>query len=141
MNGDLSCRLACNRPRQPFIDVTLDSHTVSLDAEALERLRDLDPSGSGRLVERVLGAFAASIERLEPQLAAARAKADMRTISQVAHTLKSSSASVGALALSKLCAEIEDAVRNEAFSRLDEPLDAMQAELHDVLQAVRSLRP
>ncbi len=119
--------------------MTLET-TASLDADSLQRLRDLDPSGSGRLVERVLGAFTASIERLEPQLVAARAKADMRTISHVAHTLKSSSASVGALELSKLCAEIEEGVRAEAFTRLEEPLDAMQRELHGVLRAVRSLR-
>lgn len=120
--------------------VTLDTATASLDQDALQRLRELDPSGGARLIERVLGAFATSIERLEPQLAAARAKADMRTISQVAHTLKSSSASVGALELSRLCAEIEDAVRDQAFGRIDEPLDAMQRELHGVLQAVRSMR-
>ena len=114
--------------------------TSVFDADALQRLRELDPSGSGRLVERVMGAFQTSIERLGPQLKAARAAGDLKGIQQVAHTLKSSSASVGALSLSRLCAGIETAVREQAVSGLDGPLDAMERELDTVLQAVRTFR-
>jgi HPt (histidine-containing phosphotransfer) domain-containing protein len=110
---------------------------LALDADALHRLRELDPSGSGRLLERVLRAFEQSVLRLSAQLREARGKADMQGIRHVAHTLKSSSASVGALALSRLCAEIEAGVRAEAFADLPEPLDAMEDELQLVLQAVR----
>lgn len=111
-----------------------------LDADALQRLRELDPSGNGQLLERVLRAYESSIDRLLPQLQAARARGDMQGVRHVAHTLKSSSASVGALPLAKLCGEVEAAVRDEVFAGLPEQLDRLEAELHAVLDAVRAKR-
>lgn len=107
-----------------------------LDAEALDRLRELDPTGKGRLLERVLRAFHSSASRLAQQLGEARTNGDMQGIRHVVHTLKSSSASIGALALARLCAEIETSIRAEAFATLPERLDAMDRELAAVLQVV-----
>ena len=111
-----------------------------LDEEALERLRELDPGGRNRLLERVLRAFESSIGRLGPQLAEARQRNDREGIRQVVHTLKSSSASIGALRLSRLCAEIEAAVRQEAPEGLAALLDDVDRELEVVLQAVQPMR-
>ena len=44
------------------------SERVVLDAEALRRLQELDPSGNSRLVERVLRAFTTSASDLREQL-------------------------------------------------------------------------
>jgi HPt (histidine-containing phosphotransfer) domain-containing protein len=107
-----------------------------LDADALDRLRELDPQGQSRLVERVLRAFESSASRLARQFAEARRAGDMQGIRHVVHTLKSSSASIGALALARLCAEIESAIRAETFATLAERLDALDRELAAVLQAV-----
>ena len=99
-----------------------------LDADALARLAELDPTGPGRLIERVLEAFRVSIARLRPQLDAARLSGDRDQIRRVVHTLKSSSASIGALALSQLCARIEAAIRLDQESgaaiRLDQEPEA-----------------
>ena len=111
-----------------------------LDEEALERLRELDPGGRNRLLERVLRAFESSIGRLGPQLAEARQRNDREGIRQVVHTLKSSSASIGALRLSRLCAEIEAAVRQEAPEGLAALLEDVDRELEVVLQAVHPMR-
>ena len=107
-----------------------------LDADALDRLRELDPSGTSRLMERVLRAFHSSASRLAQQFRDARTSGDMQGVRHVAHTLKSSSASIGALPLARLCAEIEASIRAEAFAALPESLDAMDRELAAVLQAV-----
>lgn len=107
-----------------------------LDAEALDRLRELDPTGKSRLLERVLRAFHSSASRLAQQFGEARKGGDMQGIRHVVHTLKSSSASVGALELARLCAEIESSIRAEAFAALPERLDAMDLELAAVLQVV-----
>lgn len=109
-----------------------------LDEGALQRLRDLDPQGQTRLLERVLGAFESSATRLSGQLCEARERDDMAGIRLVAHTLKSSSASIGALELARLCAEIEAQLRSEAYAGLPERLDAMDRELTAVLQAVEA---
>lgn len=112
---------------------------MELDAESLQRLRELDPGGENQLVARVLRAFDASARRLSLQLADARISGDVKAIRHVAHTLKSSSSSIGALDLARICAEIEASVRNEALAGLGDRLDAMDRELGAVLQAAKSL--
>ncbi|MGL1465893.1 Hpt domain-containing protein, partial [Vibrio parahaemolyticus] len=70
---------------------------------------------------------------LLPELALARAAAvpDLTVIRNVTHTLKSSSASLGALALSARCTHIEAMARDGRLDGLPEQLDAM---LHDIQQ-------
>jgi HPt (histidine-containing phosphotransfer) domain-containing protein len=114
----------------------LSAGATVLDADALERLRELDPHGKSHLLERVLRAFESSASRLATQFGEARASGDMQGIRHVVHTLKSSSASIGAVALARLCAEIESSIRAEAFAALPDRLDAMDRELAAVLQAV-----
>ena len=48
-------------------------------------------------------------------------------------------ASIGAIKLSQLCAEIETMIRLETGEDLDARVDAMGAEVEIVLQALRSL--
>ena len=112
---------------------------TQLDAEALGRLTALDPSGENRLQERVLNAFQGSAVRLVPQLEAGRAGADWNAVRLVAHTLKSSSASIGALALAALCARVETAIRTDAIAGLDADILAMTRELDLALQAIERL--
>ncbi|MEP7102520.1 MAG: Hpt domain-containing protein [Burkholderiales bacterium] len=110
-----------------------------LDPVALARLGELDPTGETRLLERVLRAFQTSVARLHPQLDAARGSDDRAAIRLVAHTLKSSSASIGAMRLSQLCAEIENAIRLETQEDLSRPLGAFDAALDRVLLAIDAL--
>jgi CheY-like chemotaxis protein/HPt (histidine-containing phosphotransfer) domain-containing protein len=110
-----------------------------LDPQALGRLRELDPRGENRLLERVLKAFETSVARLAPQLEESRRSGDRAGIRHVAHTLKSSSASIGAMALSQRCAEVEAMIRLESTEIADLPLDALRAELELVLKAIASV--
>jgi HPt (histidine-containing phosphotransfer) domain-containing protein len=114
----------------------MSASAAVLDSSALEKLRELDPQGESRLLERVLRAFESSAVRLARQFGEARAAGDMQGLRHVAHTLKSSSASIGAVALARLCTEIETAIRAEAFTSLPERLDAMDRELAAVLKAL-----
>jgi HPt (histidine-containing phosphotransfer) domain-containing protein len=113
-----------------------------LDRPSLDRLRALDPSGASGLLPRVLGTYVASLDKLLAQLLEARASADAAGVRHVMHTLKSSSASVGALALSAQCAEIEQALRAggepEISAALLPRLDAMAAEGTRLLGALRT---
>ena len=82
-----------------------------LDAACLAELRALDPDGRAQLVKRVLATYQTSLVRLVEQLRQARLDAAWEQVSRVAHTLKSSSASIGALTLAGLCADIERLLR------------------------------
>ena len=110
-----------------------------LDPVALARLTELDPTGENHLLARVLRAFQTSVARLRPQADAARISGDQAGLRLVAHTLKSSSASIGALHLSQLCAHIETTIRTASGEDLDAQLDALGAELDAVLAAIAKL--
>ena len=110
-----------------------------LDATALSRLRELDPTGKNQLLARVVKAFETSTGRLVPQLVDARRANDVAAVRHVAHTLKSSSASVGAMTLSQLCGEVETEIRLGTVENLEARVDALCAEIEIVLQALKRL--
>jgi hypothetical protein len=77
--------------------------------------------------------------RLLGQLAAARLPFDPAAVKLVTHTLKSSSASVGALTLAALCATAEQALREDRLEGLPDLLDDLEAEATRVDSAVLHL--
>lgn len=126
-------------PLQPSAPDADASAPAVLDAAALQRLQALDPSGENRVVERVLRAFEGSLERMLGQASAAQASGDHATVRHVAHTLKSSSASVGALRLSQHCSEIEHRLRRDESAGVEASLHGLQSEGWRVLAAVRRM--
>lgn len=110
-----------------------------LDAEALQRLSELDPGGRHGLLPKVLRTFDSSTRRLLEQLAAARGAADLEGQRMVAHTLKSSSMSVGALRLSQLCADAEQCVREQRTQGLPALLDELETEGRQLLCTLQPL--
>jgi HPt (histidine-containing phosphotransfer) domain-containing protein len=107
-----------------------------LDAASLAELRALDPDGKAQLVKRVLATYQASLAKLSQQLRAARGDGAWEQVGRVAHTLKSSSASIGALALSSLCAEIERLIRAGDAAGAEPLLERFHAEVQRVDVAV-----
>ena len=77
--------------------------------------------------------------RLLAQLAQARTQPDPATMRLVAHTLKSSSASVGALTLAAMCGEAETAMREGRMAQVPDLLNQLVAESARVDAAVLQL--
>lgn len=112
-----------------------------LDPDAIARLRELDPTGQNQLMARVIAAFSTSLDRLLPDLERARAGSmpDLAVIRHVSHTLKSSSASLGAITLSNRCADIEAMAREGRVEGLSSQLDAMLQDIQEVRAALAAL--
>lgn len=111
----------------------------SLDPAAIEKLRELDPTGKQQVVQRVLTAYEQSLARMLGELRTARQAHDLDTVARIAHTLKSSSASVGALDLSRRCAEAEKVLRGGEMGLLDGEMDSLLHEGERALVAVRAM--
>lgn len=121
-------------------DGSADSGPTVLDPQALAQLRALDPGGAVGLLPRVAGLYEQSLDKLLPQLDQVEAAADWPTLRGLAHTLKSSSGSLGALKLAQLCADIEHAVRDGRTGDLPQRLRQLRAEIARVRPAVAALR-
>lgn len=113
--------------------MTSDSHpkgptAAPLDASAIARLRSLDPDGRHGVVNRVLSTYESALTRQLEQLRAelaAPAGPGSAALNALAHTLKSSSASVGANALAEACSALEFRLRQ-----------GLQAQTHDVAELI-----
>ena len=117
----------------------IDPDPQVFDAEAVARLRELDPRGENQLLGRLFRTFHTSLLRLVPQMEEAHDINDLATIRLTAHTLKSSCASVGALKLSGLCAEIESMIRSGQPGPFDTHIAAIRQETDRVLASLRIL--
>jgi HPt (histidine-containing phosphotransfer) domain-containing protein len=112
---------------------------AGFDPVALGRLRELDPDGRHGVLQRVLVAFETSLSRMLVQLAAEREGGNAAVVAGVAHTLKSSSASVGALALAQACAEVERRLRTEEPGSLGGDIERLLAAGEGALATVRAM--
>jgi CheY-like chemotaxis protein/HPt (histidine-containing phosphotransfer) domain-containing protein len=110
-----------------------------VDLVAIERLRQIKGKRSGDLLRRVVEQFTS----LAPTLAAAiREKAvagDAEAVWRAAHSLKSSSAAVGAVQLALQCGAIESAARDKGTQPVNTQLDALDAEIVTVSRVLNDL--
>ncbi len=104
-----------------------DDSPMPLDPQALARLHELDPDGRQGVLMRVLTAFETSLARMITQLDAESDSGDAGVVAGIAHTLKSSSASVGAVELSRVCAEVESRLRSGQASDLGHDIERLVA--------------
>lgn len=127
--------------RLPGSPEPADAHPgePGLDDRALAQLRSLDPDGRHGVLQRVLAAFETSLLKLQAQLQELNVRGDAKAIGDMAHTIKSSSASVGALALSRLCADAERAARAGDLERLESAVAGLRLESSRVLRLVRAM--
>jgi HPt (histidine-containing phosphotransfer) domain-containing protein len=79
----------------------------TVDEKVLESIRALQREGNSDLLNRVIEAYLKEGARLLQALRGAVEKADGEALRKAAHSLRSSSANVGAQKLSSLCKELE----------------------------------
>jgi HPt (histidine-containing phosphotransfer) domain-containing protein len=120
-------------PSPPATDAAI------LDLGVLDRLRELDPDGRNGVLRRVLEAFDLSLVRMLAQLAAELDDGNPAVVATIAHTLKSSSAAVGALALSGACADVERRQRDGRGLSVHDDVAGLIAHGEAALRAVRAM--
>jgi len=118
-----------------------DADASPLDRHVLRSLQAMEQGGAHGLIARLTGAFLSSAPPLFDQLKQAAARGDMAAARHAAHTLKSSNANVGALAVSRLFALIEADARQSAVAATAARLDEAEHEFARVIAALKNLTP
>ena len=90
-----------------------------LDAECLDRLRDLEGPEDPSLLSELIELYLDDAGRRMKDLATATSQADLEAVARAAHALKSSSANMGALVLADICSGIE------CKARTGDPVDQL----------------
>ena len=90
-----------------------------------------------RVVAEFLDAFAASLAKGRMEFVDAWQARDRPRVASLAHRLKSSSRSMGAMALGDSCADLENAVEASGENEISERVQALCSEMQQVGQAVR----
>jgi signal transduction histidine kinase/DNA-binding response OmpR family regulator len=112
----------------------------ALDPRALDAIRALNPARGEALVARVVDAFLASAPAQVDGLRKAIATGDAGALRDPAHSLKSSSANLGATRLSALARELEQTSRDGVLDGAARLVEDAAAELERVRAALEALR-
>src|SRR3989442_14533817 len=99
-----------------------------LDPEALDHLRALQKGSAGDIFGKVVQSYLNTAPQLLQSMQVAVARNDAAALRRAAHTLKSSSASLGALALAALCKGLESLGRTDRITEAATVLPALLTE-------------
>ncbi len=116
-----------------------DATPSSINPSALNAIRALNPGQGEALLRRVLEAFLQDTPRQLTSLRAAAAGSDTDAIRKAAHSLKSSSANVGAEALAKMFRELEQMARAEQAEGAADLLAQLEREFQSVRQTLGNI--
>lgn len=108
-----------------------------LERAALEAIRALQSDAAPDLLARVVRLYFESAPDLIARLRSGLAAGDCDAVRVAAHTLKSSSANLGATALAELCKQLELAARAGAIGPAVPDAQAIEREYEAVRAALR----
>jgi CheY-like chemotaxis protein len=115
--------------------ITSGDDAAQLDAARLSMLRDLD-DGDGVLLASIADEFLAEAQRQLELLGEALAEGDPQTVERAAHSIKGSSANLGAARLAELTGHLEALGRAKALGGAATVFDDVTVELERVRVAL-----
>ena len=110
-----------------------------IDPAPLEAIRAVQPPGDNNLLARIIGLYLDEAARLKGQIAQGIEQNDGSQVRAAAHSLKSSSANVGAMRVSNLSRELEDIGRSGNLEEADIVYAQLDGELEYALTELAGL--
>src|SRR2546426_291683 len=110
-----------------------------IDMKTLESIRPRQRQGQQDFVARIVSLYLSNAPGMMKELLEAAERGETTTVYRMAHSLKSSSAMIGALRLSELCKKVEARARQAAEGEGVEGLHEIEAEYGRVVAALESL--
>ena len=102
----------------------------------MDDLRSLDSDGSNGFLKEMINIYLEESPRLISEMKAALKENQVENFTRAAHTLKSSSANLGAMALSEMCKELEMMGKSGNMSRASEKAAIVAQEFEKVKKAL-----
>jgi two-component system, sensor histidine kinase and response regulator len=115
------------------------ANKVTLDHSAIEAVRQLDPDGNDRLLARLIALYRDDSSQLLADIDNAMKLGDSESVARAAHTLKSSSANLGATNVAALARQIEHLARGGDLSDLPSSLTKLRAQRTVALSELEAL--
>jgi hypothetical protein len=115
-------------PKPPDQSESAPAADIVIDPERFEMLRELD-GGDGQLLSEIVNEYVADSSRSLDTLREAIAEGDPQAAEREAHTLKGSSANLGAVRVADICAQLEALGRARALGRAPDLVESVTAEL------------
>ena len=110
----------------------------TLDAAALDQIADLDPTGDGQLVIEIIETFVDNARSLIDELDDASTRQDAARVTAASHSLKSSSANVGAVRLANICSSIEKSARAGDVASVADRFGTAKAEFEAAIEQLQA---
>ena len=113
-----------------------DTNGDRIDRKALDQIRQLDQDGSAGILQKVLQIYLDESSALFKKIQNAIRERDAEGLQAAAHSLKSSSAQIGALGFSEFCKEMEVFGRRESIGGAEEIYPQAELEYEEVRKAL-----
>ena len=117
----------------------MDTLTLPLDHAAIEAVRQLDPEGQDRLLSRLIALYRDDSSQLLADMENALKVGDAENVARAAHTLKSSSANLGATNVAAIARQIEHAARGGDLKDLPASVTKLRAQRTVALSELEAL--
>ena len=111
----------------------------TIDPDAIANLRDLNPGDNGEFLREIIGIYVEDTPKRIADLKACHASGDVATFTRAAHTLKGSSANVGAQALKAIAERLEHISRREGLNAVGPLIADCEAEFARVTAELKKL--
>lgn len=111
-----------------------------IDRAALEGIRMLEGPGRQGLLEKVVSLYLADSQMHMERVRVSAEAGDTESLRRAAHTLKSSSANVGAAGVSEICRKIEAGIAEGNPPAAVRPLfERLEGEYHSACRELRAI--
>jgi two-component system, sensor histidine kinase and response regulator len=115
------------------------ANKVTLDHSAIEAVRQLDPDGQDRLLSRLIALYRDDSSQLLADIDNGLKADDAEAVARAAHTLKSSSANLGATNVAAIARQIEHSARNGDINDLAASVTKLRAQRTVALSELEAL--
>ncbi|MEJ0087179.1 MAG: response regulator [Pseudomonadota bacterium] len=115
------------------------ANKVTLDHSAIEAVRQLDPDGADRLLSRLIALYRDDSSQLLADIENGMKVGDADAVARAAHTLKSSSANLGATNVAAIARKIETSARQGDIAGLPATMTQLRAQRTVALSELEAL--